>query len=59
MDTAEYEIQEFSQNNQAISPKETLKTGSWGAIFGVKRTFSNTDVYTKTSQREVAGLNVS
>jgi len=34
MDTAEYEIQEFPQNNQAISPKETLKRAPWEAAIG-------------------------
>jgi hypothetical protein len=34
MDTAENEIQELPLNNQAISPKETLKTKSPEAAFG-------------------------
>ncbi len=39
MDTAKSEIQEFSQINQVVSPKETLKAESWEAAFGTNPTF--------------------
>jgi hypothetical protein len=40
MDTAESEIQEFSQNNQAISPKETLKIAAPESEYGQEPTLS-------------------
>jgi hypothetical protein len=38
MDTGEYEIQEFSLNNQVISLKETLKNALCGAENGTQGT---------------------
>jgi len=50
---AKSEIKKFSLNNQAISPKETLRNLSSAATFGTERTFRFDSPGAKNDHKEM------